>query len=370
MLLRGYHANPWELRAWTLLEDRFDVTVLVPGRNAFESNRLGVPSTRVHAFRDRLPAGRAANAVAYALGDRYADLASHLAGAQIVHAAELATWFSAQAAALKPELGFRLALTVWETIPFLDAYRWPRERRYRRSVMPAVDRFLATTERARAGLLLEGVDPDRVAVCEPGIDLEHFSPEPRTENLVLSPGRLVWEKGHQDVLRAVAALVRGLVGSSEATAAVRLLIVGAGPEAKRLERYARELGIHDRVEFRPSVPYDEMPAVYARAACVALASLPTAGWEEQFGMVLAEAMAAGVPIVTTTSGAIPEVVAGEATLVAPGDYLPMARGIADALELNARGTPRPVDRARAARFSNEAAAARIAAEYERLLARP
>lgn len=370
VLLRGYHANPWELRAWTLLEDRFDVTVLVPGRNAFESDGLGVPSTRVHAFRDRLPASRASNAVAYALGDRYADLRAHLANADVVHAAEIGTWFSAQAASAKAELGFRLALTVWETIPFLDTYRWPRERRYRRAVMPAVDRYLAATERARDALLLEGVDPALVTVCQPGIDVDHFAREPHPENLVVSPGRLVWEKGHQDVLRAVAALAKGLVGTGDAVAAVRLLIVGAGPEAKKLERYARELGIHSRVEFRHSVPYDEMPAVYARAACVVLGSLPTPGWEEQFGMVLAEAMASGAPIVTTTSGAIPEVVAREARVVAPGDWMPMAREIAGVLEYQARnGARSPTSRALVPHYSNESAAERIAAEYERLLAR-
>ena len=67
---------------------------------------------------------------------------------------------------------------------------------------------------------------------------------------------------------------------------------------------------------------------------IVLASLPWAGaayhlfdvprafWEEQFGMVLAEAMAAGLDIVTTTSGAIPEVLAGtDARLVAPGDWM-------------------------------------------------
>ena len=112
-----------------------------------------------------------------------------------------------------------------------------------------------------------------------------------------------------------------------------------------------------------------MPAIYARAACVVLASLVTARWEEQFGMVLAEAMAAGIPIVTTTSGAIPEVVGDVATLVAPGDWLPMAIAMGDALARRPRGLDRPsAPVERVARFSNEAAAARIAAAYDRLLA--
>ena len=87
------------------------------------------------------------------------------------------------------------------------------------------------------------------------------------------------------------------------------MIVGAGPERARLLRYAEDLGIDSRVEIR-AVPYDEMPSVFASASCVVLASLPMPTWEEQFGLVLAEALAAGAPIIASTSGAIPQVLQG------------------------------------------------------------
>ena len=74
---------------------------------------------------------RAAGAAAYAVGERYLGLRELLAGADVVHAAEIGTWFSAQAARLREALGFRLVLTVWETIAWRDTYRWPRERGYR-----------------------------------------------------------------------------------------------------------------------------------------------------------------------------------------------------------------------------------------------
>ena len=66
-------------------------------------------------------------------------------------------------------------LTVWETLPFLDAYRNVRTRPYRRLTLEAADLFLAATERARDALLLEGADPDRIRVAPPGIDQERFS---------------------------------------------------------------------------------------------------------------------------------------------------------------------------------------------------
>src|SRR5207248_1174588 len=151
-------------------------------------------------------------------------------------------------------------------------------------------------------LLLEGAPSDRIRVCPPGVASDRFSPrEERSAagtHVILSPGRLVWEKGHQDVLRAFALLRGG--SASAAVPDVRLLIVGTGSEEGRLRAYAHELGVADAVEFRGFIPYEEMPRAYAEAACVVLASLPTWSWEEQFGMVLAEAMAARVPIVASS----------------------------------------------------------------------
>ena len=217
VLLRGHHANVWDLRPWERLRDAYDVAVLVTGSNVHQVEGLDLEVIPVRSPRDRLPGGRLAGAAAYAIGERYLGLERHLAHADIVHAAEIGTWFAAQAAGLRDRLGFALALTVWETIAWREAYRWPRERAYRRRVLAAADRFLPATERARDGLLLEGVAPERMVVCPPGIDLDHFaagSAPPRSTHRILSAGRLVWEKGHQDVLRAFAALRTGLTGAA------------------------------------------------------------------------------------------------------------------------------------------------------------
>ncbi len=359
MLLRGHNANVWDARPWERLADAYDVELLVTGSNLHEVGSAGVRTVEARTPRDSLPGGRAAGAAAYVLGERYLGLEEKLAGATIVHAAEIGTWFSAQAARLKPKLGFRLAVTVWETLPWRDTYRWPRERGYRRAVLPAADLFLCATHRAREGLLLEGVEDDRIVVCEPGIDVAHFAAggEPG-ERVVLSAGRLVWEKGHQDVLRALAALRGGLLGRVHD---VRGLVVGSGPEEKKLRSYAEELGLGAAVEFRATVPYAQMPGLYAGASALALASLPVRGWEEQFGMVLIEAMASGTPIVACSTGAIPEVLGGQGTLVAAGDWMGLARALADVPAGRVAYDPARIDY-----YSADAAAARLRDAYARL----
>jgi glycosyltransferase involved in cell wall biosynthesis len=385
VIVRGRQVTPWELKPWALLPGRFSVAYLHTRSNMFQPGSLGVERVDARTLRDLLPKGRVGDLVAGVVGERYLGLERSLARADIVHAAELSFWFTAEAARKKRKLGYTLVQTVWETIPFLEAYRNREARANRRLVLAETDLFVAATERARQALILEGVDDERIAVSAPGIDVERFRsaapPDPRpAEHVIVSPGRLVWEKGHQDVLRAVTALHRGLV-PNPADRPPRVLIVGSGPEEKRLRAYASELGLAGFVDFQ-AVPYDEMPALFASSSCMVLASLASAGcelppmsgrfrcfWEEQFGMVLAEAMAAGLPLVVSSSGAIPEVVGDSADLFVPGDWMGLARTLADG------PLARPVAERVAhpeevvSRYSTVAAAERLAALYDRVLDR-
>ena len=384
LLARGYQVTPWELRPWELLPpDRFEVGYLRLSRNWFDDSSLRLRRFPVKALSGYLPPGRIGSLMTGATGDRYVDADEAFAWADVVHAAELSYWFAADSARRKPKNAYKLALTVWETIPFLDSYRNRHATAYRRETLAATDVFLPTTERARQALLLEGADPERAKVLYPGVDVDRFASAagrgpPPGQHLVVSPGRLVWEKGHQDVMRALAAMRHGLV--ERGPSAVRLLIVGSGPEEARLRAYADELGISDAVEFR-SVPYEEMPAVFASSSCMVLASLATASggyvlgdiprffWEEQFGMVLAEAMAARLPIVASQSGAIPEVCGDAATYFLPGDWLGLAHALAEgplSLPPGERADP-PEELVR--RYSTTAAADRLAAAYDELLTR-
>jgi glycosyltransferase involved in cell wall biosynthesis len=367
IVVRGHQATPWELAPWEHLPGDFEVTLLRSRLNSWDIGGVALQRRDARTLLDRLPhvvGGRLSGL----MGDRYSGLEAALRGADVVHVEELSYWFSADVARLRARgAGFRLVTTVWETIPFLDAYRTAPARARRTAVIGATDLFLATTRRAADALVLEGVDATRIEIAPPGIDTLRFAiPSTATEPLVISPGRLVWEKGHQDVLRAVALLAR------RGAAAPRVRIAGSGPEEERLRAHAAELGIADRVEIA-AVPYADMPALFAQGTALVLMSLPLAAgglhpldrprvfWEEQFGMVFAEALAAGLPIVAADSGAIREVLADAATLVAPGDWPALAEVIA--------AGPQPASDAQALidRYSLGAAAERLASAYGRVL---
>ena len=226
--------NLWDLRSWELLADDFDVVVLVPANNQHDTSELRLRQVPVRTVGARLPQGRVGQPATRVVGERYLDLDALLRDADIVHPTDLVFWFSWQAAQLKRKLGYKLALTVAETLPFVDAYRNVRTRRYRRAVLADDGSLSRITERARDALVLEGADPARISVSAPGTSVERFAagrvPAPPADgrHLLLSIGRLVWEKGHQDLLRAVALLrARGRDD-------MRVLIVGTGPEEKRL----------------------------------------------------------------------------------------------------------------------------------------
>ena len=90
-----------------------------------------------------------------------------------------------------------------------------------------------------------------------------------------------------------------------------------------------------------------------------LASLPIRVWEEQFGMVVAEAFAAGVPVVVSDSGALPEVVRGAGAVFPAGDWRALATLIAGEVPI----APREL----VEEYSTAAAAQRLAHAYERVL---
>jgi glycosyltransferase involved in cell wall biosynthesis len=372
LLVRGHLAAPWELAPWAELPERHRVTYLSTRSNAFDTGAVALPSRHTSARRDRLPRGLIGDAVTAIAGDRYGDDAdAAFAEADIVHSAELSFWFSAEAARRKRRFGFKLVQTVYETLPFLGTYRNRQAARNRALVLEHTDLFLAATERARTALLLEGAADDRVVVCAPGIDVQRFdgvSAGDAVEHTILSPGRLVWEKGHQDVLRAVKLLGRDGLRP-------RVRIVGQGPEQARLRSYATELGLADRVTIE-SQPYGAMPGVLASA--MVLASLPSARgglhpfaipkifWEEQFGLVLTEAMASGLDIIASDSGAIPSVLDGNGTLIAPGDWPALAVALRDGALSRPPAQRVSYPAALVEHYSTAAMARRLAEAYDRL----
>lgn len=179
----------------------------------------------------------------------------------------------------------------------------------------AADRVIVCSNAMR-GLVIRhwGVDPDRITVV-PNAVRRDFKPRDPQANTVLFAGRLEHEKGGQILLAAVRALAdRGVVA--------RVVFAGAGSQRDTWAALAEDLGVDRQVAFLGHLSWDDLTMQYARAAVVAVPSL-----YEPFGMVAAEALAAGAPVVAADVDGLPEALAGAGPLVPPHD----AAALADAL---------------------------------------
>ena len=144
-----------------------------------------------------------------------------------------------------------------------------------------------------------------------GVDTRHFKPltefdhdekQPLTVGYV---GRFVPEKGIDRLFEAV----------SKIAIPVRLLLVSttANLPAELTEK-AKSLGLWPKIEIVGGVPHHDLPKYIQRMQIFILPSQTTPTWKEQFGRLLIEAMACGVPVIGSSSGAIPEVI-GPAGLI-------------------------------------------------------
>src|SRR6266550_4130350 len=153
-----------------------------------------------------------------------------------------------------------------------------------------------------------------------GVDTETFHPRPVGRKQSSRPltigfvGRMLPGKGLNVLAAALAKL------SAEAW---RLLVVGDGPERDGFERQLSESGLRERAEFTGAINFALVPEYFHQLDVLVIPSETTKRIREQFGRVIVEAMASGVPVIGSTSGAIPEVM-GDAGLAFP-------EGDADAL---------------------------------------
>jgi glycosyltransferase involved in cell wall biosynthesis len=229
-------------------------------------------------------------------------------------------------------------------------------------------RVVAISESTRSDLVrLFGVPRNKVDVAYPGVD-PAFRPLPaaevdpfRSQNKL--PERFILYLGTLEPRKNVDSLIRAFVQLRRAQPGLHLVLAGArGWWYQDLFRLVQELGMADVVLFPGFVPEAELPLWYNAAAAFAYPSS-----YEGFGLPVAEALACGRPVVTTTVSSLPEAGGDAAVLVPPADV----EALAEALERALRLTPEELARgpAHAAYFTWGETAAQTAATYRLALHR-
>ncbi len=134
-------------------------------------------------------------------------------------------------------------------------------------------------------------------------------------------GRLVKEKGVDLLLHAAAKI--------KSERAWHVDILGSGPERADLEKLSAELGLAGRVTFHSYVSSTEVVKFYHQLDAVVLPSRTRPNWKEQFGRVIIEGMACGVPVIGAMSGEIPNVIGDAGLLFLEDDADALTEGLTE-----------------------------------------
>ncbi|MBI2021518.1 glycosyltransferase family 4 protein [Candidatus Daviesbacteria bacterium] len=318
-IIRGPSLNKWEMVNYQSLGAKNKILAIGSKgvKSSLATDELKIPIRYLHCL------GEIASKIPLGIEFLYQILGSPLflinleksiKGFDIAHVAEVYNGYSWQAVKAK-EKGMikKVVATVWETIPKShESYR--QQINIKAKVIRGVDCFVVPTTKAKNTLIAEGADPSKVKLIPMGVDLNLFKPDingiPKLrrrlkinsdQTVLLSIGRMVEAKGFKTLIKAVAALPKYKVD-------FKLILAGQGAIENRLKELANRLGLGDHVHFLGLLPYSKMPEVYNLADIFILASERQEDWEEQYGMVLVEAMASGLPIIVSDTEVTREVV--------------------------------------------------------------
>ncbi|RKQ85532.1 glycosyltransferase [Brockia lithotrophica] len=204
-------------------------------------------------------------------------------------------------------------LSVWGS----DVYEYPFYSPLHRYIVTknlrAADLILSTS-RAMAQQTLK-LEPNvrGIEITPFGVDVAQFRPQPEYKDprffTVGTVKSLAPQYGIDLLLHAFALAQRYLVETApDVGRSLRLLIVGDGPERKRLEALSRHLGIDKRTTFVGAVPHREVTRYLNQLdVYIALSRY------ESFGVAVLEAQACGIPVIVSDVGGLPEVVSHEST---------------------------------------------------------
>jgi teichuronic acid biosynthesis glycosyltransferase TuaC len=328
----------------------------------------GLPTLRVHGWHllPRLVLG----------GDVWAALASALArryvarfGVPSVVHAHGALWAGHAARRVSRELGVPFVVTehfsgyTEHFTGFAPGKMSAGQLEAARTVYRAADRVVAVSTALKEVLVGRGLAPASRTVVVPNlVDTEYFSLPPEGRREAPEPFRLL-AVGSLERIKGVDLLIRAYASAFGTDAGVVLEIGGAGPGEADLRRLAAELGIAERVRFLGPLARAEVREAMWRSNLFVSASRI-----ETFGVALVEAMATGLPVVTTASGGPEDIVASPETgWIVPADDL---RALTAALALARReGRARSALRVRGSaldRFSAAVVTTQLARLYQEL----
>ncbi|MBA3028131.1 MAG: glycosyltransferase family 4 protein [Desulfobacteraceae bacterium] len=205
---------------------------------------------------------------------------------------------------------------------FLDKFKWLRWYSFiamQKQVSRSLDRIITVSECAKKDIATDFRIPlDRLCVVPNGINTTLFHPVPGVKR---EKNRFIVTNSADMPLKGLKYLLMAMADLSK-TRNAHLVVIGAPKKDSGIVKIIQNLGIGDRITFTGRISDEEFILQYARAYAAVIPSV-----YEGFGLPVGEAMACGVPVISTTGGALPEVAGDAGILVPPGDAKALARAM-------------------------------------------
>ncbi len=219
------------------------------------------------------------------------------------------------------KIALRSVSSVWKKLKYM---RWYSFISMQKRVSRTLSRIITVSACARDDICGDfNISPDKFRIVPNGIDTDLFYPIPEIQR---EKNRIIVTNSADTPLKGLYYLLYAIADLSK-TRKIRLVVVGTPKKNGGVVRLITRLGIGRLITFTGRISHAEFVRQYARASAAVVPSV-----YEGFGLPVGEAMACGVPVISTTGGALPEVVGNAGILVPPENSQALTKAISGLLD--------------------------------------
>ena len=192
----------------------------------------------------------------------------------------------------------------------LSSLRWHNFLPMQKKVAPKLDKIICVSRPSKKDIVEEFlVDPEKIEVILNGIDIRKFIPNPST---LFIENKIITTASADIPLKGLKYLILALPNIIKVFPKTSLTVIGRSPSDSKLRKLITDLSLEEKIAFRSGITEEEIVNLYHSSEIAVIPSL-----YEGFGFGAGEAMACGIPLISTHSGGLEEVVGDSAEKILP-----------------------------------------------------
>ena len=202
----------------------------------------------------------------------------------------------------------------------LSSSRWHNFLPMQKRVAPQLNHIICVSQPSKEDVISEfNVDENKITVIPNGIDIDTFKPSLVSKTLGF---RIVTTASADIPLKGLRHLILALPRVMDEFPLTSLVVIGKSPEKSNLDKLIDDLDLQDKITFKSGISELEIVKIYHDSDIAVIPSL-----YEGFGFGAGEAMACGVPLISTDSGGLKQVIGDAALKISPGSVKEIEDGI-------------------------------------------